>query len=83
MPGTPLDTASMVRRAAQELFSGAVVALGPGIPCCLPKELLATAAYGFSPTVAPWVLKVRVKTLGQWTLEATPCPCCPVEPGPA
>jgi acyl CoA:acetate/3-ketoacid CoA transferase beta subunit len=39
MPGMPLDTASMVRRAALELFSGAVVALGPGIPCNLPKEL--------------------------------------------
>ncbi|MEE8466507.1 MAG: 3-oxoacid CoA-transferase subunit A [Dehalococcoidia bacterium] len=39
MPGTHLDHASMVRRAAQELFSGAVIALGPGIPCRLPGEL--------------------------------------------
>ena len=47
MPGTPLDTASMVRRAALELFSGAVVALGPGIPCNLPKELPGNSGVWF------------------------------------
>ena len=39
MPGTRLDPAAMTRRAAQELFPGAVVALGPGLPCYLPGEL--------------------------------------------
>ena len=39
MPGTPLEPAAMARRAAQELSPGAVVALGPGIPCRLPGEL--------------------------------------------
>jgi 3-oxoacid CoA-transferase subunit A len=39
MPGTRLDPADMARRAAQELFSGAVVALGPGLPCQLPGEI--------------------------------------------
>ena len=39
MPGTRLDPAAMARRAAQELFSGAVVALGPGLPCQLPGEI--------------------------------------------
>ena len=39
MPGTPLDPDAMVRRAAQELSPGAVVAIGPGIPCLLPGEL--------------------------------------------
>ena len=38
MPGTPLDPADIARRAAQELFSGAVVALGPGLPCRLPDQ---------------------------------------------
>ena len=47
MPGTPLDTACMVRRAALELFSGAVVALGPGIPCNLPKELPGNSGVWF------------------------------------
>ena len=48
MPGTPLDPAAMARRAAQELSPGAVVALGPGIPCRLPSE--------FSPHGAIWFL---------------------------
>ena len=48
MPGTPLDPAAMARRAAQELSPGAVVALGPGIPCRLPGE--------FSPHGAVWFL---------------------------
>ena len=39
MPGTPLDPAYMARRATQELDPGAVVALGPGLPCRLPSEL--------------------------------------------
>ena len=39
MPGTPLAPAAMARRAAQELGPGAVVALGPGLPCRLPGEL--------------------------------------------
>ena len=47
MPGTPLDPAAMARRAAQELFSGAVVALGPGIPCYLPGELSSTDGVWF------------------------------------
>ena len=39
MPGTHLDHSAMARRAAQELTPGAVVGLGPGIPCRLPSEL--------------------------------------------
>ena len=39
MPGTPLDADAMAHRAAQEMFSGAVVALGPGLPCRLPDRL--------------------------------------------
>ena len=39
MPGTPLDTTSMARRAAQELFPGAVVALGMGLPCYISGEV--------------------------------------------
>ena len=39
MPGTPLDPAAMARRAAQELYPGAVVALGMGTPCYLPGEM--------------------------------------------
>ncbi|MCH7842801.1 MAG: 3-oxoacid CoA-transferase subunit A [Chloroflexi bacterium] len=38
MSSTPLDPTAMARRAAQELFPGAVVALGPGLPCRLPGE---------------------------------------------
>ena len=47
MPGTPLDSAAMARRAAQELNPGAVVALGPGIPCRLPGELPSVAGLWF------------------------------------
>ncbi len=39
MPGTPLERSFLIRRAAQELFAGAVAALGPGLPCSLPSEL--------------------------------------------
>ena len=39
MPGTPLEPSWIVRRAAQELFPGVVVALGPGMPNRLPSEL--------------------------------------------
>ena len=39
MSGAPLDSATMARRVAQELTPGAVIALGPGIPCRLPGEL--------------------------------------------
>ena len=39
MPGIPLGPAVMARRAAQELSPGAVVALGPGVPCRLSGEL--------------------------------------------
>ena len=39
MPGTPLNPTDMARRAAQELFPGAVVALGMGLPCYLPSQL--------------------------------------------
>ncbi|MCI0845262.1 MAG: hypothetical protein J4N87_07865, partial [Chloroflexi bacterium] len=39
MPGILLGPSFIARRAAQELFSGAVVALGPGMPCGLPSEL--------------------------------------------
>ena len=39
MPGTPLDADAMAHRAAQEMFSGAVAALGPGLPCRLPDRL--------------------------------------------
>ncbi len=48
MPGTPLTPAAMARRAAQELGPGAVVALGPGIPCRLPGE--------FPPSGGVWFL---------------------------
>ena len=48
MPGTPLDPAAMVRRAAEELYPGAVVALGPGIPSRLPGE--------FPPNGGVWFL---------------------------
>ncbi len=39
MPGTPLDTTAMARRATQELFPGAVAALGMGLPCYIPGEV--------------------------------------------
>ena len=39
MPGILLGPSFIARRAAQELFSGSVVALGPGMPCGLPSEL--------------------------------------------
>ena len=39
MPGTKLDPSSMARRVSHELFPGAVVALGMGLPCHLPGEL--------------------------------------------
>ncbi len=39
MPGTLLDSAAVGRRVAQELNTGDVVALGPGLPCQLPGEL--------------------------------------------
>ena len=47
MPGTPLDPAAMARRAAQELSPGAVVALGPGIPCRLPGALPSVGGVWF------------------------------------
>ena len=47
MPGKPLDTTAMARRAAQELTPGAVIALGPGIPCRLPGELSPNAGVWF------------------------------------
>ncbi|MCH7737796.1 MAG: 3-oxoacid CoA-transferase subunit A [Chloroflexi bacterium] len=47
MPGTPLDPAAMARRAAQELFSGAVAALGPGLPRRLPSQLPASGGVWF------------------------------------
>jgi len=37
----------MARRAAQELFSGAVVALGPGLPCHLPGEISSNGGVWF------------------------------------
>ncbi len=39
MPGTPLDHTAMAQRATQELFPGAVVALGMGLPCYIPGEV--------------------------------------------
>ena len=42
MPGNRLASSNMVLRAAQELFPGAVVALGMGLPCHLPFELPAS-----------------------------------------
>ena len=39
MPGTPLRSTDMARRAAQELFPGAVVALGMGLPCYIPNQV--------------------------------------------
>ena len=39
MPGKPLDPSFVARRVAQELFPGAVVALGPGLPWGLPSAL--------------------------------------------
>ena len=47
MPGKPLEPADMVRRAAQELTSGAVVALGSGIPCYLAGEMPTTSGVWF------------------------------------
>jgi 3-oxoacid CoA-transferase subunit A len=47
MPGTPLDPAFLARRATQELNSGAVVALGPGLPCRVPGELPSGAGVWF------------------------------------
>ena len=47
MPGKPLDTADMVRRAAQELSPGGVAALGPGLPCRLPSQLPPGAGVWF------------------------------------
>jgi 3-oxoacid CoA-transferase subunit A len=47
MPGTHLEPASIAQRMSQELFSGAVVALGPGLPCHLPGALLETDAVWF------------------------------------
>lgn len=48
MPGPHLDATRMVRRAAQELFPGAVVAIGTGLPCYLPGE--------FPPGAGAWFL---------------------------
>ncbi|MDP7587010.1 MAG: 3-oxoacid CoA-transferase subunit A [Dehalococcoidia bacterium] len=47
MPGTLLNPADIARRAAKELFSGAVAALGPGIPCYLPGELPSNGGVWF------------------------------------
>ena len=47
MPGTKLDQSSMARRVAQELFPGAVVALGLGLPCQIPEELPANGGVWF------------------------------------
>nr|MBC8279793.1 hypothetical protein [Chloroflexota bacterium] len=47
MPGTRLEPPNMVRRAAQELFPGAVVALGMGLPCHLPGQLPANGGVWF------------------------------------
>ena len=47
MPGNRLESSNMVLRAAQELFPGAVVALGMGLPCHLPFELPASGGVWF------------------------------------
>ena len=39
MPGILLDSTAIVRRAAQELSPGAVVALGMGLPSHIPGEV--------------------------------------------
>jgi len=45
MPGVPLDATAMTRRATQELFPGAVVALGMGLPCHIPSEVPAAGVW--------------------------------------
>ncbi len=47
MPANRLEPSNMVGRAAQELFPGAVVALGMGLPCHLPRHLPATGGVWF------------------------------------
>ena len=47
MRGTHLEPASVAQRVSQELFSGAVVALGPGLPSYLPSALPDTSGVWF------------------------------------
>ena len=47
MPGTPLDATAIARRVAQELFPGAVVALGPGLPCFVPDGVSSQGGIWF------------------------------------
>ncbi|GIT44206.1 MAG: hypothetical protein Ct9H300mP11_21420 [Chloroflexota bacterium] len=54
MPGTLLDSTAMACRAAQELFPGAVVALGMGLPGYIPSEV-PTGGVWFIADSACWV----------------------------